>query len=193
MVSQPPPHEEGYRVTGEKTSELVVLVDDNGTEIGHAPKSEVHTTNTPLHLAFSLHLFNDAGDVLITRRALGKKTWPGVWTNAVCGHPGPGESTEDAIRRRVADELGASTTLLRCVLPDFRYRAVDASGIVENEICPVYVGKVVGDLTPVADEVSQWQWAAPHHIAAAVQATPFAFSPWLVSQLEAWPTRYGYE
>ena len=183
---------EGYRVGADNTSEMVVLVDEAGNDIGHALKSEVHTTDTPLHRAFSIHLFNRAGDVLITRRALGKKTWPGVWTNAVCGHPGPGEETVDAIIRRASDEIGGEATDIRLVLPDFRYRAVDASGIVENEICPVYVGILPVDPTPDPSEVCQWEWISPERLAQAAAATPFAFSPWLVWQLDAWPTPYGY-
>lgn len=177
----------------DKTSEMVVLVDDTGRDIGHAPKADVHTTDTPLHRAFSIHLFNPTGEVLITRRALGKKTWPGVWTNAVCGHPGPGEDTVDAIVRRVADEIGAVATDIRPALPDFRYLAVDASGIVENEICPVYTGIITEDPRPDSGEVCEWRWVEPQHLVAGVTSTPFAFSPWLVWQLEAWQGPYRSE
>ena len=90
----------------EEPVELVVLVDDDGTPIGSHPKATVHTTDTPLHLAFSCHVLNAAGEVLVSRRALAKKTWPGVWTNAFCGHPAPGEDMEEAVRRRARDELG---------------------------------------------------------------------------------------
>ena len=72
---------------------------------------------------------------------------------------------------------------LEPVLPDFRYRAIDASGIVENEICPVFRAVVDADPQPAADEVAEWEWATPAHVRAAVEATPFAFSPWLVLQL----------
>ena len=52
--------------------ELVSLLSEEGVPIGVADKLSVHTTDTPLHLAFSCHVFNAAGEVLITRRALDK-------------------------------------------------------------------------------------------------------------------------
>ena len=84
------------------TEELIVLLDDDGTAIGTMPKPLVHHGETPLHRAFSAYLFDDAGRLLVTRRAEGKQTFPGMWTNTVCGHPGPGEDDADAIARRAA-------------------------------------------------------------------------------------------
>ncbi|MFF1632657.1 isopentenyl-diphosphate Delta-isomerase [Leifsonia sp. NPDC058248] len=167
------------------TREEVVLLADDGTPVGVADKATVHTADTPLHLAFSCHLFDGDGRILVTRRALGKRTWPGVWTNSFCGHPGPGEAMEDAVARRAQDELGATIDNLTVVLPDFRYRAVDAGGIVENEICPVYTATVSGELTPAASEVVEWEWVDARTLLAAVDATPWAFSPWLTLQLPA--------
>lgn len=173
--------------------ELVILLDESGAPVGTADKATVHTTDTPLHLAFSCHIFNNNGDVLLTRRALTKKTWPGVWTNSACGHPGPGESMEEAIRRRALDELGLELADVTEVLPDFRYRAVDASGVVENEICPVFVARALGNPRPIADEVCEWQWVRPDALASAVADTPFVFSPWLVDQMAQWTKPYGFD
>lgn len=163
--------------------ELVVLVDESGTPIGSTPKATVHTAETPLHLAFSCHVFNDRGQILVTRRALEKKTWPGVWTNSFCGHPAPGEDTMDALHRRAERELGLGVTDVREGIPDFRYRAVDASGIVEYEICPVFIARAVGEPRPAADEVAEYRWADSLELLAAVTSTPWAFSPWLHLQL----------
>ena len=167
------------------TTDDVVLVDDEGNEIGTAPKSSVHGTDTALHLAFSCHVRDDDGRVLVTRRALGKLTWPGVWTNSFCGHPGPGEATADAVIRRADRELGLALRpeQLTLRLPDFRYRAVDATGIVEHEICPVFTAATEADPEPAADEVMDWKWVDPLALAEAVRLTPWAFSPWLVLQL----------
>ncbi|MGF2950174.1 isopentenyl-diphosphate Delta-isomerase [Microbacterium alcoholitolerans] len=161
----------------------VVLLDPDGRRIGVIDKRDVHTRETPLHLAFSCYLLGPTGDVLLTRRALSKRTWPGVWTNSVCGHPAPEESMTDAISRRAREELGVGITDIRAALPDFRYRATDASGIVENEICPVYVARLSGPPQPEAREVAEWSWVSPDALAGALGRTPFVFSPWLQLQL----------
>lgn len=170
--------------------ENVVLLADDGTPVGLAPKATVHTTDTPLHLAFSCHVFDERGRVLVTRRALGKATWPGVWSNSFCGHPAPDEPFEQAIARRAERELGLRVRDVRPALPDFRYRAVDASGIVENEICPVFTAIAESDPEPADDEVAEWAWVEPEALRSAVGATPFAYSPWLGWQLEAWQGEY---
>ncbi len=162
--------------------ELVVLVDDEGNPTGSVEKFAVHTTATPLHLAFSCHVNNDRGQVLVTRRALSKITWPGVWTNSFCGHPAPGEMLDDAIDRRARIELGITVTDIEPMLPGFRYRAVDASGIVENEICPVFRAVTSDEIDANPDEVSEWKWVDPESLRTAVEAAPFAFSPWIAMQ-----------
>jgi isopentenyl-diphosphate Delta-isomerase len=163
--------------------EQVVLLDERAGPVGTAPKSTVHGADTPLHLAFSCHVLDDDGRVLITRRALSKQTWPGVWTNTFCGHPGPGEDLEAAVHRRARVELGLALDDVTLTLPDFRYRAVDASGVVENEVCPVFVAHATGPLHPDPDEVAEWAWVEPSDVAAAVSAAPWAFSPWLGLQV----------
>jgi isopentenyl-diphosphate Delta-isomerase len=164
--------------------EQVVLLDNDGNVVGSADKATVHTTETPLHLAFSCHVFDAQSRVLVTRRALTKATWAGVWTNSFCGHPAPGETQEVAIARRASFELGISVHSIELVLPDFQYRAIDASGIVENEICPVYRAISTDNVNANPDEVSEWEWVDPASLTAAASAAPYAFSPWLVWQLE---------
>jgi isopentenyl-diphosphate delta-isomerase type 1 len=169
-----------------EAADNVVLLDPAGLVIGEAPRAAVHTTTTPRHLGFSLYLFDDAGRLLITRRALSKRTWPGVWTNTCCGHPRPGEEMAAAIERRLGDELGLMTGELSCVLPDFSYTATDASGIVENESCPVFEGRLVpatAGMSPNPAEVMDWRWVRWDDLARAVRLTPFAFSPWAVGQI----------
>ena len=168
-------------------TELVVLASAAGEPIGTAPKAEVHTTDTPLHFAFSAWL-TCGGKVLVTRRALGKLTWPGVWTNAFCGHPAPCEETADAVLRRASFELGIAPSDLsapQLILPDFSYRAVDSSGTVENEICPVYTVELAPDAAwePNPEEVDSYQWVEPDRLFAAADAMPGVFSPWMIDEL----------
>lgn len=159
---------------------MVILLDHAGNPIGVQSKAEVHGVSTPLHLAFSCHVVDGDGRLLITRRALAKRTWPGVWTNALCGHPAPGETLEDAVRRRSEFELGLTIDRITCALPDFAYDARDASGIQENEHCPVFIARAVSALTPNPAEVAETQWTTAAELASAIDAAPWAFSPWLV-------------
>jgi isopentenyl-diphosphate delta-isomerase type 1 len=170
----------------------VVLLSTDREPVGSAPRAYVHTRDTPLHLAFSLYVFNESGEVLLTRRALTKTTWPGVWTNTCCGHPRPGEDMSAAIARRLDHELGMEITDLECVLPDFGYRATDASGLVENEFCPVFRAHVRihpesshPNDPPLAnpDEVLDWKWWKWNDVIEAARLTPFVFSPWSVQQM----------
>jgi isopentenyl-diphosphate delta-isomerase len=160
--------------------EQVVLLDDAGTPIGVADKATVHGASTPRHLAFSCYGFDRSGRLLVTRRSRQKRTFPGVLTNTCCGHPAPGEVIEDAVRRRLADELGMTAVDLRLVLPDFSYRA-SAGGVEENELCPVYVGTLVGEPRPRPDEVESAQWWSWEEFLAA--GTGGELSPW--AQLQA--------
>lgn len=139
--------------------ERIVLVDSGGHAVGTAPKASSHHDATPLHLAFSCYLTDSAGRVLITQRAPGKRTFPSVWTNSCCGHPAPGESLRDAVRRRVRTELGLEIGEVTLVLPEFRYRATAADGVVENELCPVVRAAVTGgDVRPHPDETAAADW-----------------------------------
>jgi isopentenyl-diphosphate delta-isomerase len=142
-------------------SERVVLLDELGRAVGSADKASVHHAETPLHLAFSCYVLDADERLLVTRRAVGKPTFPGVWTNTCCGHPSPGEPLRDAVSRRVEQELGLTLGDLRLVLPQFRYRAVMDNGVVENELCPVYVAVLTGptpDVRADPTEVEEHRW-----------------------------------
>lgn len=165
-----------------QNQELIVLVNDQNEQIGTMPKLEAHNANTPLHRAFSCYVFNEKKEFLVTQRALSKKVWPGVWTNSCCGHPGPGESTEDAIKRRLAYELGLETQTIELVLPDFRYRA-EFNGIVENEICPVYIARVTTEPQPNPEEVEAYRWTPWKTFKQEVAENPEGYSYWCVKQV----------
>ena len=164
--------------------ERVVLLDQEGRAVGTAPKAEVHHADTPLHLAFSMYVFNAGGELLLTRRATTKVTFPGLWTNTVCGHPAPGERLEDAAVRRARDELGLEVAGPRLVLPRFAYRA-EMEGVVEHELCPVLVATLPPDAVPAPDpaEVDQTRWAPWDDVVEGVGSGDLPLSPWARDQV----------
>jgi len=163
--------------------DLIVYVDQNGVPTGEtAPKLEAHTLHTRLHLAFSCYIFNEKKQLLVTRRALAKKVWPGVWTNSVCGHPAPGESVKDAVVRRARYELGLEIKDLRVVLPTYSYKTPPFNGIVENEFCPVYFAVADGDLKPNPEEVEDYKWISWPEFLNEIKQDPETWSYWCKDQ-----------
>jgi isopentenyl-diphosphate delta-isomerase len=165
--------------------EQVVLLDEDGHAVGVTDKATVHHRATPLHLAFSCYVRDADGQVLVTRRATHKPTWPGAWTNSVCGHPAPGEDLADAVRRRAAQELGLRLDAMSLVLPAFRYRAVMADGTVENEMCPVFVATTTDAVRPDPDEVDDFVWVPWPEFRDSVLSGERDISPWCRDQVRA--------
>lgn len=182
--------------------EYVVLCGENHEFVGYAPKAEVHHSETPLHLAFSCYLFDEAGRFLESWRARTKRTWPGVRTNSCCGHPGPREPVAEAVARRLDDELGLAADRIDLVLPAFSYQASMPDGTRENEVCPVYRATVVSAAPaprPNPAEVHEARWVPWNRFVADVLADPASVSPWCALQVGAldelgpdpsvWPVR----
>jgi len=164
--------------------ERIVLLDRAHRPIGSAPKLASHHAQTPLHLAFSCYIFNAKGELLLTRRASSKKVWPDVWTNSVCGHPAPGESMHEAVKRRAKFELGISAVdNLKEILDDYSYRSPPYNGIVENEFCPVFAARLESSLMPNPDEVQDYRWIRWQLLKAEITRQPAIFSFWLKDQI----------
>jgi isopentenyl-diphosphate Delta-isomerase len=181
-MSHPPPRDDP---PAPMQDEHVVLVDDAGHAVGAARKADVHHRSTPLHLAFSCYVFDPERRLLVTQRAFSKRTFPGVWTNTVCGHPAPGENIADAVVRRVRQEVGITVRGLHLILPDFRYRAVMSNGVTENELCPVFVGSASEPPDADPDEVSALEWAPWSTFVDDVLNGRRAVSQWCVEQVRS--------
>ena len=140
-------------------TEYVYFVDKTDTPTGEtSEKYAAHHSDTQMHAAFSCYIFNQKGQILATQRAASKKVWPTVWTNSCCGHPAPGESREDALRRRVQYELGMKVKGVQLVLPKYAYKTPPYNGIVEHEFCPVFVALADSAVMPNPDEVGDYLW-----------------------------------
>jgi isopentenyl-diphosphate delta-isomerase len=166
-------------------TEKIVFVDEAGRPTGETgPKLASHTADTRLHLAFSCYIFRRSDNAfLMTRRALSKKVWPGVWTNSVCGHPMPGEAIKDAIHRRAAFELGLDKLDgLQCVLPKYTYKTPPYQGIIEHEFCPVFTAYTASEPRPNPEEVETSQWVPWPEYTRFLAAEPAIISYWTKDQ-----------
>ena len=162
--------------------EQVILVDESGVPTGTAGKLEAHRLPGLLHLAFSVFVRDDEGRLLLQRRAADKHHFRGLWSNTCCSHPRPGESTVEAGRRRLKEEMGIQVDLT--VVGRFTYRADDPeSGLVEHEVDDVLSGTYAGEPVPDPAEVSEWRWAEVEVLRRDLDDRPGEYTPWLAPAL----------
>jgi isopentenyl-diphosphate Delta-isomerase len=157
-------------------SEALILVDEADREVGHLSKVKCHDGQGVLHRAFSLLIFNDAGELLLQQRAPSKRLWPRYWSNSCCSHPRRAESMETAIHRRLYEELG-----LRCPLQflfKFQYQAQFESAGSEQELCSVFIGRSRDPVRTDPGEIMAWRWILPEALQAELAAEADKFTPW---------------
>ncbi len=166
-------------------TEYVVLVDEQDHEIGQAEKLSAHQNNQ-LHRAFSIFIFRqrESLEVLLQQRALDKYHSAGLWTNACCSHPRPGEGIVSAGERRLKEELGIS-----CELEDrawFCYNAHFPNGLSEHELDHVLVGYFDDQqvIKPNPAEVHAYRWIGIETLREELAAKPAQFTPWFAQALE---------
>ena len=153
----------------------VILVNESDEEIGTMDKMEAHKKGL-LHRAFSIFIFNSRGEMLLQQRAEEKYHSPGLWTNACCSHPLPGEATLSAAERRLYEELGFRTTLDK--LFSFTYKSVFDNGLTEHEFDHVYAGTYDGDIYPDINEVMNYEYRPLSWIDRELEKYPEKFTTW---------------
>lgn len=155
--------------------EQVILVDEQDNEIGSMEKIEAHE-KALLHRAFSIFIFNEAGEMMLQQRALSKYHSPGLWTNTCCSHPRPGESLEEATGRRIVEEMGFSCEMKEVF--DFIYEAPFDDGLTEHELDHVFVGMYNEDPEINAEEVAGWMWIDVDELLSEVKENPENYTVW---------------
>lgn len=153
----------------------VILVDETDLEIGRMEKMEVHQ-KALLHRAFSVFIFNDKGEMLIQKRALNKYHSAGLWTNACCSHPQPGDETLASAAKRLQEEMGFTTNLEKAF--DFIYKAPFDNGLTEYEFDHVFVGSYQGQIIPNPDEVADFCYMSLEAIKNSMESHSDKYTVW---------------
>lgn len=153
----------------------VILVNDEDVEIGTMEKLRAHQEGK-LHRAFSIFIFNSEGKMLIHRRAAHKYHSGGLWTNACCSHPGPGDDLLEAANRRLQEEMGIICSIKK--LFEFTYRAQVSSDLIEHEYDHVFAGVCNDTPKPDPDEVDDWKWIHLEALKLKMEQQPDQYTSW---------------
>ncbi len=153
----------------------VILVDEQDNPLGPCEKIEAHRKGL-LHRAFSVFIFNSRGDMLLQQRALHKYHSGGLWTNACCSHPAYGETTPDAVHRRLQEELGFDTPVEKVF--EFRYKTQFGNGLAEHEFDHVFAGQYEGEIKLNSAEAMSCCYKSIAEISLSVETSPQLYTGW---------------
>lgn len=156
-------------------AEKVILVDEHDKEIGLMEKIEAHEKGL-LHRAFSVFVMNSSGELMMHQRALHKYHSGGLWTNTCCSHPRKGEDVEDAVHRRLMEEMGFDCEVRKMF--HFIYKAEMDQGLTEHEFDHLYIGYYDGEPNINPDEVASWEWMTIEEVQRDLVAHPEKYTEW---------------
>ena len=156
-------------------SEILILVDENDNQVGTGEKMEVHQKGE-LHRCFSIFIFNSEGHMLLQKRAKGKYHSGGLWTNTCCSHPRDGEDLEEAIHRRLVEEMGFDCEMKKALT--FIYKANLDKGLTEHEFDHVYLGVYDGEVKPNPEEADGFDWVSIEQITKDIKDNPWKYTVW---------------
>ena len=159
--------------------EKVVLVDYQDQMIGEMEKLEAHKQGK-MHRAFSVFLYHD-GKMLIHKRAKEKYHCGGLWTNSCCSHPRMNESYDEAVKRRLLEELGV--TCLTKEIFSFMYYYQFPNGLTEYELDHVYIGEYTKEVVFDPEEIETVEWIPYEDLKKDVLENPSKYTPWFIIAL----------
>ncbi len=154
----------------------VVLVDTHDHELGIEEKMAAHSNGGKLHRAISICIFNSKGEMMLQQRASTKYHEPGKWVNTVCSHPKPGETPDQAVHRRLMEEMGFDCPMHE--VTQFVYRTDVGNNLTENEYDHLFFGTYEGAPKPNPDEVQGWKWANLEEIEKDMKRSPGKYAAW---------------
>lgn len=114
--------------------------------------------------------------MLLQRRSNIKYHSAGLWTNACCSHPRPGEDIAVAAARRLKEEMGFSTKLEKIF--DFIYQASFENGLYEYEFDHVFTGIYDREIVPDSSEVSDYCFMSMEAIQSSLYLNPEKYTAW---------------
>lgn len=156
-------------------AEYIITVDEQDNEVGSIEKLEAHKLGV-LHRAFSILVFNQKGQVLLQRRNIEKYHSPGLWSNTCCSHQRVGETLEEAVNRRLDEELGFTCDLKEMF--HFIYKVEFDNNLMEHELDHVFFGHYDGDIIPNKEEVDEIKWMDMDDLKQDMADNPDTYTYW---------------
>ncbi len=168
-------------------NQIMLVSDKKGNHTGeYIDKDLAHTGNGKRHLAITVLLYNNKGQVLLQHRK--HKIHSNIWdltgsTHHLHRSDGTNETTEEATHRCLQKEYGIFKKIPLKILGGINYFAKDGKFCeIEHDI--IVTGEYSAKIKPNRDVHYGYKWVSEKVFIADVSKSPNKYAPWAVKALD---------
>ncbi len=130
----------------------------DGKFLGVKSREECHVDNPGFyHKPAWSWVYNSKGEVLVQKRSMNKKVFPGCWDMSCAGHVDAGERTIDGLIREVKEELGVDISEKDC---HFEFEYIEDECFEIGQLYTIKMDREAKDFNIQEEEVEQVKWVS---------------------------------
>ena len=160
-------------------TELLDIVDENDQVVGQDTKANKFEKEL-ISRNVAIFLMDNEGNLLITKRASHKKSFPNRYDLAACGNVGAGESYEDAAKRELLEECGVECEVM---MLNKLFNQASENGKLRQYFTGIFLGKHSGDVALNA-ELTELKKMSVKEVITNIEANRELFCPFFIKDFE---------
>ena len=139
--------------------ELFDVYTRDGKYLGVRTRSECHTENPGFyHKPAWTWVYNSKGEILVQKRSMKKKRFPGYWDTSCAGHIEAGETPKQGAIREAREEIGLEVNEDDV---QFMFEFIEDEGYWEiGQVFFIKADKEIDEFTIQEDEVDEIKWVS---------------------------------
>lgn len=161
---------------------MISEVDKNNNLLGLRSREDFYS-GKHIHRASHLLLFNSQDKLLLQKRSMSKRWYPGLYGYSVSGTVGD-ESTGECMKREMKEEIGVAAPFSEL----FTFYLADE---VDNAFATIYIARSDSEIKIEKGEVESCKWVSLEELKNDLEQNPNVYMPTTRKGVKIYFDRYG--